>query len=138
LTVTFRRLERGEIDHELIWAGIAVFVFGVARWFPFDLFPPPACPFKHLTGYPCCTCGLTRGLLAFTRGEFAAAFRWNPLIALGAAASAVYVLYGAVVVAFKLPRIRCALTARWERVAVRLVAVSALVVDWAYLIAVGR
>jgi hypothetical protein len=138
LTVTLRQLTPAEIDHELIWGGIAVLVLGVARWFPFAVFPPPRCPLKMLTGYPCCTCGLTRSLLAFAHGEVVAAFTWNPLVALCALGSVVYALYAAIVLVFGLPRVRWSLTAFWERVVVRLLAVAVIVANWAYLVAVGR
>lgn len=37
------------------------------------------CLVKHLTGYPCPTCGATRAVVAFLRGDVAAAFGLNPL-----------------------------------------------------------
>ncbi len=138
MTFTARRLDRSEIDHELIWGTVALFIFGVARWFPFGYFPPPACPFKVLTGYPCCTCGMTRSFLAFVRADLLLAFAWNPLVALGAVGGALYLCYAFIVLVFRLPRIRWSLTARWERIAVRVGVVALFLANWIYLIVVGR
>ncbi len=42
-----------------------------------------ACPLKELTSVPCPTCGTTRALLAFARGDVLAAFRLQPLATAG-------------------------------------------------------
>jgi hypothetical protein len=39
---------------------------------------PLFCPFKALTGIPCPGCGMTRALISMTKGDFHAAFRYNP------------------------------------------------------------
>jgi hypothetical protein len=66
----------------LIWslllAGAAyLFVFepGKSGFFP-------ACPFRLLTGFTCPGCGTTRALHQILHGDFAAAFRLNPLLLL--------------------------------------------------------
>ncbi|WP_243384462.1 DUF2752 domain-containing protein [Geothrix alkalitolerans] len=41
------------------------------------------CLFHRLSGHPCPTCGSTRVVLAFTRGDWTGALRLNPLVALG-------------------------------------------------------
>ncbi len=41
------------------------------------------CLFHRFSGHPCPTCGSTRVVMGFARGEWAHAFRWNPLVALG-------------------------------------------------------
>jgi hypothetical protein len=38
------------------------------------------CWFYNLTGRPCPGCGLTRALLALGRGDFVAAWRFNPFV----------------------------------------------------------
>jgi hypothetical protein len=48
--------------------------------------PPPAvrlCAFHWLTGLDCPLCGLTRGLCAFVKGQWAEAVRLNALTPLG-------------------------------------------------------
>lgn len=37
------------------------------------------CIFKNITGYPCASCGTTRGLKHIVRGNFYEAFMMNPL-----------------------------------------------------------
>ncbi|MFH1742178.1 MAG: DUF2752 domain-containing protein [bacterium] len=138
MTVIVQRLGKREIDHELIWGAIIVCVLVAARWFPFDLLPPPACPFKLLTRVPCCTCGMTRSLLAFAHGDFMGALYWNPLIGLCSLGAVAYFVYAAIVLVFDLPRIRWSLTRRWERVCVRLIAVFVFSANWIYLIVAGR
>jgi hypothetical protein len=39
---------------------------------------PLFCPFKALTGIPCPGCGMTRAILAVTKGDFHGAFSYNP------------------------------------------------------------
>jgi hypothetical protein len=59
------------------FAGIAVIL--AALWW----FTPPTgielCGFHWLTGLPCPLCGLTRGLFAFVKGQWAAAVGFNAL-----------------------------------------------------------
>lgn len=56
------------------------------------------CPLKRLTGYPCPTCGFTRGTLSFLQGHPIRAWLYNPLLfsflGVFAAVVAVRVLFG--------------------------------------------
>jgi hypothetical protein len=45
------------------------------------------CLFHRFSGHPCPTCGGTRVVLAFVRGDWAGALRLNPLVALGLGAA---------------------------------------------------
>lgn len=38
----------------------------------------PACSFQATTGYPCPSCGMTRGMVAMTRGNIVTALRLHP------------------------------------------------------------
>ena len=51
------------------------------------------CPVQHFTGVPCPGCGLSRALFALLRLDFAAAFRYNPMIYV-LPPVALYVLFG--------------------------------------------
>ncbi len=60
--------------------------------------PVQLCPLKRLTGYPCPTCGFTRGTLSFLQGHPIRAWLYNPLLfsflGVFAAVVAVRVLFG--------------------------------------------
>jgi hypothetical protein len=53
------------------------------------------CQFHRVTGRPCPTCGSTRAVLAFARGEPLEALAWNPLVALGLAAIGAWLAFRA-------------------------------------------
>lgn len=42
--------------------------------------PVQLCLLKHFTGYPCPTCGFTRGTLSFLQGHPIRAWLYNPLL----------------------------------------------------------
>jgi len=136
--VSIRRLGKQEVDHEMIWGAVILFVLAAARWFPFQMIHPPSCPLKALTGYPCCTCGMTRSLLAFVQGDPAAALTWNPLIGMLAMGASIYLLYALVVLSLRLPRVRVSPTGLWDRNRLRLLMLFAIVGNWVYLIVQGR
>lgn len=75
------RLDRAAHRLEAIVSGGLVLsgliLLGLARLFPFDALPP-LCVFKHLTGLPCLTCGMTRSWVAMAHGELGQALAWNP------------------------------------------------------------
>lgn len=64
--------------------------------FNFGLFFWP-CGFRARTGYPCLTCGMTRSVQAFSRGDWIEAFRMQPaagflgLVAVAAAAVGLWI-----------------------------------------------
>ncbi|HOE09996.1 MAG TPA: DUF2752 domain-containing protein [bacterium] len=138
MILSIRRLGKQEVDHEMIWGAVILFVFAAARWFPFQTIHPPSCPWKMLTGYPCCTCGMTRSLLAFAQGNPVTALLWNPLIGMLAIAASIYFLYALVVLSLRLPRVRISLTGIRERNGIRLLILFAIVGNWMYLIIQGR
>ncbi|MDX2083799.1 MAG: DUF2752 domain-containing protein [Candidatus Melainabacteria bacterium] len=43
----------------------------------------PPCQFKLATGFPCATCGLTRGIIHLMQGNLEAAWQYNPLSVIG-------------------------------------------------------
>lgn len=131
--VPWRPLHPGEIDHEKLWlaVGLGACLLGGA-WLALDL-PLPECNFKRITGLPCPTCGSTRAVRALRDTDILSAMQWNPLVTLGFAAAAVYLLYAAVVLLFRLPRFRPGPpSARGSRM-LRIAAVALLLVNWIYL-----
>lgn len=69
----------------------AVLAFGVllaAFFLPLDRIPYTICTFLRLTGYPCPSCGLTRGFIAMAHGQWLVVVQACPLAALLYAATA--------------------------------------------------
>lgn len=64
-----RAWQAGTIAGVLLGARLAV----ASRPLPFDV-----CGFKHLTGLPCPTCGLTRALCCAVRGDWARSLAYHP------------------------------------------------------------
>ncbi|HEY8548852.1 MAG TPA: DUF2752 domain-containing protein [Vicinamibacterales bacterium] len=138
MTVCWRRLRDHELDHERLWlavGGASLLLLAIAVASPNVRLP--LCTLKVLTGIPCPTCGMTRAVLALTRGDFLLALTMNPLVVVGAIVAACYGVYAAAVLALGLPRFRPQLNAR-DWVAVRVVALAAMALNWAWLIADGR
>lgn len=130
----WRPLIPGEADPELLWGSAlgASALFAVA-WLISDV-PTPLCPLHALTGIPCPTCGMTRATNALLYGDFAGALKWNPLLTLVLAGTAIYILYAAVVVIGKLPRLRWTPPSRSESRWIRIGVILLLAANWAYLI----
>ena len=124
----------GGSDPEQIWgAVIASSGLIAALWIRSGL-PSPLCPLHALTGIPCPTCGTTRSVAALLQGRTHQAFLLNPLSTTLLFGISIYVLYAAVVVALRLPRLRweplTATESRWLRIAVIILIAS----NWAWLI----
>ncbi len=132
--MTWRRLDPKELDHELIWLGVSVAsLVGAWVWFRLAL-PLPGCPFHAITGLPCPTCGMTRALRSSFHRDWQTAAGFNPLAFLSYAGVVVYDVYAAIVLAFRLPRLR------WDKISpragwmVRCGAIAAILGNWAWLI----
>lgn len=135
--VRFVRPHKGALDHEVLWASVAVTALGGAiTWLRLGGLPPLVCPFHWLTGLPCPTCGSTRALAALATGELGASLRFNPAVLPACIAAVGYVLYAAVVLAFGLPRVRFVLADRDRHVA-RWGVIAAAALVWCFLIIEG-
>jgi hypothetical protein len=138
MTLTWRALRPPEVDHEALWllvGGASLCLLGVALATPGIQLP--RCAFKILTGLPCPTCGITRTVIALSRGDVERGLFMNPLAAIGCAAGLLYLLYAAAVLALRLPRLRPSLSPV-DRRRLRIGAVAALAINWVWLIATGR
>jgi hypothetical protein len=135
MRLLWRGRSANEPDHELIWLAVsASSIAGGAVWLAFAL-PWPRCAFLAVTGLPCVTCGATRCAIAFLRGDFLSALRWNPLAFVAFCALIAFDLYAAIVVVGRLPRLRMVDWTAAEKSAVRIVAISLLALNWIYLLA---
>lgn len=132
----WRRLQPGETDHELVWLGVSLAVAMFAFvWFRMGL-PTPGCPFHALTGLPCPTCGMTRCARFLAQGAFGAALSLNPLACAAALVTGLFDLYAAVVLAFRLPRVRFEPFSPGAALVLRVTALAVILVNWAWLIRV--
>lgn len=61
----------------LVWFGLGATVVWLSFYFNR---PVKLCLIKHLTGFPCPTCGFTRGGLTFLQGHIVRAWLYNPLL----------------------------------------------------------
>ena len=73
---------RTVLAHHLPWALIAGGVLLSVAILPLDRIPYTICTFRRLTGYPCPSCGLTRGFVALAHGQWLAVLHTCPLAAL--------------------------------------------------------
>jgi len=129
----WRRLRPGELDHEILWGSVlAACAIGGAFWLLLRI-PTPKCLFHAVTGYPCTTCGATRGFRELLHGDLIGALAWNPLVLTAAFTAALYVVYAAIVVIFRTPRLRVEVTSPAVALALRIGAVTLVAANWIYL-----
>jgi hypothetical protein len=129
-----RQLDPGETDHELIWLTVSVVSLSfAATWFALGL-PWPHCLFRELTGRPCVTCGMTRSAIQFFHGHFLAAFQWNPLVFAALCILIIFNAYAVIVLVTRAPRVRIALRTKGEKDYARIFVLTALSLNWAYLL----
>jgi len=127
-------------DIEIAFTLVGVAAFAALFFLPLDSLAAlmPDCRFHDLTGWPCATCGITRGVVALGSGDWRAALRCNPLLVAALLAFLGYAVVAAVLWAFRLPRPRVALASRGGRLAAGIAAVAAVLLNWAFLVADGR
>jgi hypothetical protein len=135
MRLLWRGRSANEPDHELIWLAVsASSIAGGAVWLACAL-PWPGCAFLAVTGLPCVTCGATRCTIAFLRGDFLSALRWNPLAFVAFCALIAFDLYAAIVVVGRTLRLRIVNLTVTEKNAARIVVISLLALNWIYLLA---
>ena len=133
--LTFRPLAPKETDFEFLFLTVSSgFVASCFAWLSLGL-PWPGCLFRRLTGMPCPTCGATRCAMALAHGDLLGAMRHNPLMFVCYGLTVVVNVYAAVVLLFRLPRLRLpSLPAKVKR-ALSVLVVLGLGANWIYLIA---
>ena len=134
MRLLWRGRSANEPYHELIWLAVsASSIAGGAVWLAFAL-PWPRFAFLAVTGLPCVTCGATRCTIAFLRGDFLSALRWNPLAFVAFCALIAFDLYAAIVVVGRTPRLRIVDWTIAQKNAGRIVVISLLALNWIYLL----
>jgi hypothetical protein len=131
---TVRRLAPGELDHELIWLSATLASLAlVAAWLTVGL-PWPRCAFHDLTRLPCLTCGMTRCGIQFFHGHFLAALKWNPLVFTALCGVIAFDVYALTTLVARAPRLRIYFLNDRLRKFLRVLVISALALNWAYLL----
>jgi hypothetical protein len=128
----FSKRKQRETELGIVYGGIALIALLAARFLPV-LEIAPSCAFKALTGFPCPTCGSTRSLVHLAHTDFSAAFAMNPLICSAFFIGVFSLLYGIPASFFRLPKLTVRLT-DLEKGTIRAVAVTAVLINWLYLI----
>ncbi len=99
------------------------------------------CRFKSVFGIPCASCGVTRGVVALSRGKFREALALNPLLISLILAGVAYTPWALIAWVGRLPRLRLSMGSGWPRHLLLGVLLSLVVLllglNWAYLIARG-
>ena len=137
MQIVARRLERKEVDYELVWLSASLVSLGMAvAWLTLGL-PWPFCVFHQLTGLPCLTCGMTRCGIEFFHGHLLAALKWNPLVFAVLWGVIAFDLYALAAITLRRPRLRI-LFRQAEKKYARGVLVAALALNWLYLVSHWR
>jgi hypothetical protein len=131
----WRRMPAASFDHELVWLAVSLATLASAVVWMWVGLGWPRCPFLAMTGWPCMTCGGTRATMAFLRGDFLQSLSWNPLAFLALVGVAVFDLYAVIVLLGRAPRLRMVDWTRTQKNILRIAIVSALLLNWMYLLA---
>jgi hypothetical protein len=140
MRIELRRLKSPDTDWELLFGLLfsPVFLAVVALVRSVHRAGMPVCLFRQATGIPCPACGSYRAAGLLIEGQWRAAWASNPLATAAVFIGAAYAAYSAVVVLFRLRRVRIALETRSEKTAAVAIAVATAVVHWSWLVATGR
>jgi hypothetical protein len=127
-------------DIEIAAALVGALLLTALLLAPVELLAPwvGECHFHELTGWPCMTCGITRALVALSRGEVLVALRMNPLLIGAVLAAFAYTPLAWVMWLRRWPRPRIALRTGRARWTAALAAIGLLLANWAFLIIDGR
>jgi Protein of unknown function (DUF2752) len=119
--------------HAEVFAAIAGLSFLVARFVPV-LAIPFTCPLRGLAGIPCATCGMTHAFVHLAHGDVALALAASPFGAVLAACAWLGALLDAVRLAAGAP---LPVPSTGALRAFTAAGIVALLVNWAYLLAVS-
>lgn len=138
MRIQWKRIRTGGFDPERRFGSLFAGLLAVGTvWLSLVGPPTVQCTFRTLTGRPCPTCGATRACQALLQGDVAGAFRFNPLFTVALTIGSVWLVYAAVVVAWRLPRLRIEIKT-WEAVLLGSLFMGAVVVNWCFLLYDGR
>jgi hypothetical protein len=131
----WRHLRSDELDHERIWLFVTLGTAFLGWLWLHSGVPTPKCTWHEMTGWPCPGCGSTRSVRHLLDGDWSGAMAMNPLFFLTLVLIVLYDLYAAIVLVFRLPRLRLEHLPEWVGWTVRLGFAAVFIGNWAWLIA---
>lgn len=134
MKLTWRRLRPGELDHELLWLSVSVAAALIAWFWLSRGIPTPKCVWHEITGVACPGCGATRATRFLLQGAWTDAIRMNPLFVAVACFGVLFDLYAAVVLIFRLPRLRFDSIPEWLGWTARFGIPALIVINWGWLV----
>jgi hypothetical protein len=130
------RARAGALPLGAIFLGIGVLAAFAVAVLHLDRLPILVCLFRAATGIPCLTCGATRALAGLAAGDVGGALAMNPLATLGAFALVPWGL-GDLALMTRGRALALEVGPSAGRI-LRVLAVTAVLANWAYLVAAGR
>jgi hypothetical protein len=136
LTTVKLRAQSGTFPLGALLGGLTLAVGSAVGLLHLDHLPITLCMFKSVTGLPCGTCGTTRALGRLVHLDVPGALALNPLMTLGAAVVLLWAAADLILLARgrSLQLDVSGVETRWLGILLAL----AFLVNWAYLVAVGR
>ena len=115
--------------------GLVTLLFGVMTYFLYPYLPAHVkiCYFHEITGIPCPTCGVTRSGLALFAGDLKTAFLSNPLFYILGLVMVTWMIASLLFEVLPKKRFHFEL-AGWEKAFLRILFITAVLVNWYYLI----
>lgn len=132
MRLRFIRFESDQLRFGLIYGSIVLCLIAAAWSLPLDRLLP-ACIFRSMTGLSCPTCGATRALLHFSRGELLDALSMNPIFMVVLLSLLAWMLLDGIQLLYR-KRISLVFTSRIEKTILRAGVALLFLANWIYLI----